>query len=97
MFVCVFVCSVCVCVCSCVCVCLFCDCELVSLIFSFSLSVTQSFVSLFLLMNARIFLLIVGSGCRLILLSEREYVRDLAIFRKTFSGPCDGNHGALFC
>ena len=52
--VCVFV---CVCVCARVYVCvLFCDCELVSLIFSFSLSNSQSFVSLFLLMNARIFL-----------------------------------------
>ena len=68
---CVSVCSVCVCVSARVYVCVFCDCELVSLIFSFSLSVTQSFVSLFLLMNARIFLLIVGSGCRLILLSVR--------------------------
>ena len=47
---------VCVCVCARVYVCVFCDCELVSLIFSFSLSDSQSFVSLFLLMNARIFL-----------------------------------------
>ena len=59
---CVFVCSVCVC--ARVYVCVFCDCELVSLIFSFSLSDSQSFVSLFLLMNARIFAyFIVSSGC----------------------------------
>ena len=68
---------VCVCVCSCVCVRVrVCVCELMPFNFQFKFVSWSEFCFTFFFCCAMIFFLIVSSGCRLVLLSEREYVRE---------------------
>ena len=82
------------CVCARVYVCVFCDCELVSLIFSFSLSVSQSFVSLFFVNECEDFCVFYCQFGVLISPIVGAGAENLFVIRR-FLGAMVGNHGGI--